>query len=1072
MVVEEPPKRILSGDDPRSHHVVVLSAKELSSLQGNQQRLHDFLVAYPDVRLEDIAYTTTARRAHHPLRSSFCISSTTELRQALTSQMVSTLDQASGPQKAQAYMVFAFPGQGFKFCGLAKTLYYTCKQFQQTLMELDQICQSFKLPTFINFVLDDNLGDASFLSPVQSHLSIVAVEIALARLLQVWGLVPSAVIGHSLGEYAALCIAGVLTIADTLLLVGRRAQLMEELCTINTHGMLVVKSSSEQLRKLVEVENGDPFAISCFNSSSSIVVNGPTRDLQRLQTTLKEIHLIKSTYISVPYAFHSSQLDTMLEAYRQVALCATFSKPSVQVASTLLGKIVDDDITFTASYLVNQTRQPVQFEAAIKSLESVGIITGKTLLVETGPGSMCLSMARANLSEPCALIPCLQSTDSNWEKLSKVVADAYVAGFSVNWSEYHKQYKSSLSVVDLPLYHFNLRNFWIQYKGGVATLANEVTALKQQVAIMAARPELEAVEVPPVSTSLHRVMAEDISNLAGSVEFSSDLRENHLRNLVGGHKVIGIALAPSSLYAEMALGAAKYLYERLQISQAELMVELNELTISSPLFLKDDMAEPQLVKIYATIESGSTTAKVIISSDKEHCRCHISFASGDWTHHWTRKRYLIDERVARLMSPVPERPTHHLLKEMIYKIFSPITEYTDEYQSISEVFIDSSFREAAIRLSLRQTPAGSKFAFDPCWLDSIAQVAGFVLNSNVSNPEDIIFMSTGWDTLRLSSALSGGKQYLCHVRAEEFNGGNSFLCDVIILDETSVVAVGEGLQFKRVRKALLRKLLELPTMGVDKHNMAPSQPKQKVVAKTRTNSPTSNSYREVKKAPVAAPLASSRNIRINPIELKAKIVAPKAASSGHVSEILELIGQEIGLSLNDVEDSMTLEDLGVDSLMTISITGQIKSKMHLELPASLIAGSTTIAELREYFGQDIAPLTESNKYDNLSTVDSLASSTRMTTPLSSSDYQEPTRQSDVMDAFLDAISSETGLSLEEIGEDTAFEDIGIDSLMSIAIIGVVKERAGIELPAKLFSDCDSVADVRKLLGQAEEVHGQ
>lgn len=1113
---------------------MVVSAKGQSSLQGNKQRLLDFLAAHPEVPLKDIGYTSTARRPHHPLRSAFCVASVKELRQALFSQMVSATPEQAGRSnsKAQASVVFVFPGQGFNFCGLAKTLYHTCTTFQQSLAEMDDMCRSMDLPSFIDRVLDDQIKDISHLSPVQSHLAIVAIEIALARLLKSWGLVPSAVVGHSLGEYAALCTAGVLTVADTLLLVGRRAQLVEELCTKGTHGMLVVQASADRFKSMIEGRGAGAFEIACFNGPNSIVVNGRMKNLEKIQAILQESHPVKSSYVSVPYSFHSAQLDTILEEYRQIAAGATFSKPKVPIASTLLGKMVDSEGTFSASYMAEQTRKPVHFEAAIKAMKAAGLVTDKTLFVETGPGGMCLSMTQASLAAPCKLLPCLKSADSNWKTLSKIVAEAYMGGISVDWSEYHRQYRSNLSAVDLPSYHFNLKDFWIQYKGGVAALEHEVSHLREQMAAMSAvsqtpllsghKESQEEVEIAPISTCLHQVLVEDISSQGATVEFSTNIQEANLRKLIDGHRVIGIALAPSSLYKEMALGAAKYLYERLQPGKPLLAMDLHDLIISSPMFLKQESATPQLVKISATIKAGTTTAKVTVSSEKEHCRCTIDLETTDWTRDWSRRRYLIQDRVRGLMNASPSKRVHHLLKDMVYKIFSPITDYSGEYQSISEIYIDESFREAAVRLDLRQTPEACSFTFDPCWLDNIAQTAGFVLNSDVSNSEDMICMSTGCDTMRLSKAFTGGKQYLCHVRAEAVDGGDNLVCDVTVFDEEGVVALGEGLRFKRIKKALLQRMLGLSTANTQTVQHAvpardtsarPSselvvnsmaKPVVKSVAQPVAPLPTYSSQGPKKaaqmpgaRAPV--PLSQGRpQIPVHyfddangPVKPAAQALVPKSNITSDLSTVLELLSKEIGTSLDEMGDSMTLEELGVDSLLTVSITTKLKTEKNLELPASLISGATTISELRDYFHGDGATATgEENRADEGSSeedddVDSSSTDgndlpspgspyllARGSTPVSSADEQEePWDKSGLMDAIRDAIAKETGVTPAEIGEDTLFTDLGIDSLMSVAVIGVVKDRTGEELPANLFSDCETVAEVRKMLGEDKVANG-
>ncbi|KAJ0338887.1 hypothetical protein COL922a_005082 [Colletotrichum nupharicola] len=1033
MVIEEPPRRSIIGKDPRNVQVVTVSAKTRSSLRGNKQRLLDYLVRYPNLGLENIAYTLTARRSHQPLRSSFCASSVQGLIKALSSHLGRTTDVVNSV--GQGSIVFVFPGQGVKFFGLAKNLYGSCPQLQQSILELNNIAKTLGLPPFIDLILREQSNGAS---PTRTHLAIVALEIAIAQLLKSWGIVPNAVLGHSLGEYAALCTAGVLTVADTLLLIGRRAQLVEKLCMKDTHGMLAISAPAQKVQTLIDETPGAGIAIACFNSPVSVVVNGKMEALERFRTTLREGNSIKSTYLSTPYAFHSAQLDPMLDAYQTVAKSAQFCKPSIPVVSTLLGRVVDKEGVFSASYLAEQTRKPVCFETAITAARDAGYITNNTLIVEAGPGAMCLSMAKSTLAAPCKLLPALQSGSSTWEALSQIVAEAYTSGVSVDWAEFHRPYKPSLSVLDLPTYHFDLKDFWIQYRGGVAALERDMKTKSLQGSQSPGQASL--------GTCLHRLESEDIAKDNGTVEFSVDLQEPSLRKLIDGHNVVGIALTPSGVYQEMAWSAARYLHGQMSPGGSDAQMVLQKLDIFSPLFLAQSTS-PQIVTVRATTKTGSNTFVVTVSSDKDHSRCELVIAPPHQTQkdEWKARRALVAPRSAEIMQPASQHPVYRLFKQMVYKIFSPITDYSSEYWSINEVFIDQSFTEAAFKLELRETPAGSSFTYDPCWLDSIAQTAGFLLNSNASNPADVVYMSTGCDALKLRNELTGGRQYLCYVRAEISDKGSSVICETTLFDETSAVAIGEGLKFKRVKKARLRQLLGLPLATQSdavKNKAAP--PEQKIAVEKEDKQPRVTSDSTDKPT--------------------AKVSRRETSDHEQVSAVLKVISAEVGTQLEDVENHTTLEDLGVDSLLTVAITSRLKSEQNIELPATLIAGPTTIAELIAYFDDSTADIVdEPTDESGASTQDSPSSaiSTPPTLPVADSPISDiPGLEGvDMKDILLSVIAKESGLDPSEIGMDTSLADIGVDSLMSIAIIGAVKEQTGTELPASLLADCATVSQV-------------
>ncbi|KAK1995067.1 beta-ketoacyl synthase domain-containing protein [Colletotrichum falcatum] len=1041
MVIEEPPTRHKVGKDPRTSHVVTVSAKTRPALRGNKQRLLEYMLKHPDAAVEDVAYTLTSRRTHHPLRSAFCVPGGKELVGALSSDLGDAAEHVGGASRAP--VVFVFPGQGAKLFGLAKSLYGSCPGFQRSMLRLDNMARSLDLPPFVDLVLGDQPGGAS---PTRTHLAIVALEIALAQLLRSWGVVPTSVIGHSLGEYAALCTAGVLTVADTLFLVGRRAQLVERLCAKDSHGMLAVSASAARVQAVISSSPGCGIAIACFNSPGSVVVNGQLGDLERFRAALREDEAIKSTLLPTPYAFHSAQLDPMLEPYQALAASVHFSKPSTPVVSTLLGKVVDEEGVFSASYLAQQTRRPVLFEKAIQAACDSAQITTKTLMVEVGPGTMCLSMAKSSPVPPSKLLPTLPSANTAWDALSSIAAEAYVAGASVDWAEFHRPYKAALSVLDLPTYHFDLKNFWIPYRGGVAALKRD----------MAQRPPIPGARAPEsgfLGTCLHRLESEQVGKDGGSAEFSVDLQEPSLRKLIDGHNVVGIALAPSGVHQEMAWSAARYLHARLNPVAPGVEMALKNLDIFAPLVLADSKG-PQVVRVRATTSSGSNVFRVTVSSDKDHSRCELHVhpprrkGSPD---DWRVRRAAVEPRTRELLRPASTEPVYRLLRQMVYRIFSPVTDYSSEYWSINEVFINQSFTEAAFRIDLRETPSECSFTHDPCWLDSIAQTAGFLVNSNAANAGDVVYMSTGCESMELSTALAGGRQYLCYVRAESSDGGGSVVCKTTVFDDTSAVAVGEGLKFKRVKKARLRQLLGLPlptALPVASRGVSSPPPPQKSLANTPVLEPPSSARREEKPC--------------------------RRGTSGteQLSAVLKVISSEVGTQVDGVDTHTTLEDLGVDSLLTVAITSRLKAEQNVELPAALIAGPTTISELAAYF-EDPDPQASDNSRSGESIVSSQGSQLLTpATPGGAADAPTWPAQApgglQVKDILLSVISKESGFDLGEIGLETSLADIGVDSLMSIAIIGAVKEQTGAELPASLLTDCATISQVVREIASQED----
>lgn len=207
-----------TGHDPRMTCVVAVSAKTGKSFTQNKERLLSYIKSNPQTRLQDLSYTTTARRMHHDgFRKAYAVESIDQLIRSIHSDLSSSSEPIAIPRSAS--YIFTFTGQGAQYLGMGRQLFETNTSFRQNILDLDRICTRQGLPSFKWLVTSSS--SESDPSPSESQLALVSIAVALAFLWQSWGIIPSAVIGHSLGEYAALCVAGVLSVSDTLYLVGK-----------------------------------------------------------------------------------------------------------------------------------------------------------------------------------------------------------------------------------------------------------------------------------------------------------------------------------------------------------------------------------------------------------------------------------------------------------------------------------------------------------------------------------------------------------------------------------------------------------------------------------------------------------------------------------------------------------------------------------------------------------------------------------------------------------------------------------------------------------------------------------
>lgn len=1046
ILLEEGPKRQIEGKDPRSAHVVSVSARSLTSLKQNKLRLLEYLNKNSQLSLADLSYTTTARRMHHVFRTAHAVGSTKELIGLLTQDLAGSKEPDRNTEKPS--VVFAFTGQGAQYAGMGQQLFETNAKFRDNILDFDAICQRHGLPSFLQMITDSNV-DVTKLSPTQIQLAIVALEVALALFWQSCGLTPSVVIGHSLGEYAALCVAGVLSVSDMFYLVGTRAQIMEKKCTRNSHSMLAVQSTVEAVQQVLMSAQLLSCGVACVNGPTSTVVSGKVDDIKRLKEILQPDGT-KCTLLEVPFAFHSQQMDPILDEYEACAQNVQFLRPTIPVASTLEGEVVTAEGVFSPKYLTRQARHKVEFLGALRACKSAGIVNQRTLWVESGPGSVCLGLVRSSLdTHPSKALASLKANEDCWKLIAKSLSNAYNAGADLKWSDFHKEYENALTLLELPTYAFDLKDYWIPYEGDWLLTKGDKNAVTAAPAFS--------------TTCLQRIESETYSKETASVTFVSNAAEPNLFAAIQGHLVNGVGLCPSSVYSDMAFTAASHLHKKMEPADPVPAMDVTNMEVFHPLVVLPNHPN-QVIRVKAVRSSSIGPTEVYFSSQDggephDHAHCTVHYGNGtEWRAEWARNSYLVSSRIDSLVDSAQVGITHRILRKMVYKLFSTLVAYAEKYHGLEEVYMESDRNEAAANVKFQANGESGNFTYSPYWIDSIVHLAGFVLNGSVNTPEDAVYISHGWKSLRITGELSEHISYKSYVRMQPIGGRGLFAGDVYIFEGDEVVAVCTGLKFQEIKKHVLHALLPGSTkMG--------SHPKE--IASRGTG---------LSAKPIAGLKASSELKAASKPSKKMKVKRSPASnrSSSSFAAVLESIAKEVKLDVSEFTDGANWGDLGIDSLLTISIMSVLRAQTGLDLPISIFTDHQTVAELRAYFqeqfgvGAGAVPEPE----DDVNEMSSSEESEEMDTPFSGDSASARSSVSsvsspdtvDVADIFISAVASETGIDVSEIEPSTLFSDLGVDSLMSIAVLSAVKDQAGMLLPASFFTDHPTVADVRKALG--------
>lgn len=529
------PDKVVKTDRDRTHHLLPISAVTPDALRAQAQRYSDYLRQQPTIALADVCHTAATGRQHFAHRLALVVTSNNEAVQQLT-----TLVQAAtelGGNKWPPKVAFLFTGQGSQYVGMGRELYASSPTFRGVLDRCDAILQEYLGESLLavlypetieagNLAVYNRLDDTTYTQP-----ALFALEYALAMLWQSWGIQPDLLIGHSVGELAAACVAGVFSLEDGLRLIAARGHLMSALPQDGE--MLSVMADEAVVRQAIAPYSSE-VSIAAVNSPRSIVIAGKRTALLEIQANWVKTG-VKVRKLKVSHAFHSPLMEPMLAAFHQVASTITYHKPKRRLIANLTGKVAGDEIA-TPDYWVRHIREAVRFSDGVTTLQQQGC----TIFLEIGPKPTLLGMAQAmqewetvgSRSAPpvvpslssCLFLPSLREGQSDWRQMLTSLGELYVQGVPIDWQGFDQDY--ARQKVTLPTYPFQRQRYWVD------------VARPQQTEAL--RPLIDKMTQSPL---LKEVLFE--------TEFSLD-RLPYLTD----HRVYGAVVSPGACQLAMTLNAA------------------------------------------------------------------------------------------------------------------------------------------------------------------------------------------------------------------------------------------------------------------------------------------------------------------------------------------------------------------------------------------------------------------------------------------------------------------------------------------------------------------------------------
>lgn len=515
------------------------------------------------------------------------------------------------------------------------------------------------------------------------------------------------------------------------------------------------------------------------------------------------------------------------------------------------------------------------------------------------------------------------------------------------------------------------------------------------------------------------------------------------------------------VYADMALTLAGYLNRKFNKSADYIPMNVRQLEIMKPLIAKGrDAKEQQVVRITATAERPPRLVKIsynTVSPDGSeadlHASCVVEYGdTKSWLADWSRLDYLYRSRIDVLAQGADVGKYDKVSRAQAYEAFASLVQYGKKYHGMTEVILDNKNFEAVSLIEFRASESDGDFEANPYWIDNITHLSGFVLNgSSAVDSKKQVYISHGWESLQIIRALSARRSYRNHVKMHR-GPRQTMVGDIYVFDGEDMVALVGGVKFQAIPRSLLNKLLP-PTNEAAAHPKTLALPTLNGIA----SHPTVG-HPDVEKG--SAPDLVETTYR--PTTSKPQ---PRNGNGSVLTEFMSIIAGELGLDPLELHDGAAFADVGLDSLMSLTITGRLREELEIDIPTSLFVDNATVGEAKSVILALDGGSSNGNSSTESVTIGSAATRNAMsggeiTQNTSTGSTMAKASTESITEKILSTVSEELGIEQSELLEMENFANMGVDSLMSLTITGRIREELELDIPTSFFVDCPSISEAK------------
>jgi acyl transferase domain-containing protein/surfactin synthase thioesterase subunit len=749
-VLEEAPAPPTAPPPPLA--VLTLSAKSEDALRAHVERTAAFLAGEPAGSLADLCYTSNLSRSQLPYRLAVPARTVAHLHEALSRALSGEVPLPMvNARGAEPRLAMLCSGQGAQYAGMAAALYREHPVFREALGRCAAALEGH-LPRPLLDVLMANGGDPVALDDTRyTQPALVAVEIALADAWSAWGVQPAAVLGHSVGEFAAAYVAGCVSREDALRLVAERGRLMASLP--RDGAMVAVLATEEIVRDAMGAASGR-VAVAAVNAPESVVLSGARHDVDLVLGRLESAG-IESRPLRVSHAFHSPLVEPILDRFEAAAAQIQWQSPRIPLVSNVTGQVLAG--VPGASYWRAHARETVRFAEGVRTLRGLGM----TAFMELGPGSTLVNLARQGAPPDRGVwVATLPRAGSEWGAMAEALAQLYLCGQSIDWRLVHRG--TSARRISMPTYPFQRRRFWLE-PIAAPTVADVPPALE-----------------PTARHSVHPLLG-PVTVSGGSRTFEAKWSLARFPYLAE-HRIAGAAVLPTTAIVEAALAAA-----RIHFGSAPLAI--------------DDFVYHEVARLP---DSGEQPVRLVlkpVAPDRANWSLAAAAGDGTWRVH-ARGVASVVAADADQVAPDPRpRCPRAVTPERFYADLSAIgLEYGPSFRGIVELGLGRSAAMSRVRLPSPLVGAG--YALHPAFLDACLHLFPALLPGS-ARAGGGTYLPVGIERLRVHRDGAVDARVIATLR-KPAPAQDGHVVDVRVLDDDErPIATVEGLSVRRLAAATL-----------------------------------------------------------------------------------------------------------------------------------------------------------------------------------------------------------------------------------------------------------------------------